>query len=138
MSEVPSPLSAEAEASLFALGATVRSQVLGADHVARNGGTDLDAATPLQRLMTEIGWGTFWTRGVLELKERSFITVAMLIALNRPHELLTHLRGAVNNGASRDELRELVIHAVPYCGFPAAIDAFRVLDALFDELDATP
>ncbi len=125
-----------AEIALFDKGATLRSQVLGADHVARNGGTDIADANQLHRLMTEIGWGTIWPRGVLELKTRSLITVAMLIALDRPHELKTHLRGALNNGASREEIRESVIHAIPYCGFPAAIDAMGVVDGLFAELDA--
>jgi 4-carboxymuconolactone decarboxylase len=126
----------EAEAALFDRGAELRSQVLGLDHVARNGGTDILDANPLQRLMTEIGWGTIWRRGVLELKIRSLITVAMLIALDRPHELKIHLHGALNNGASREEVRETVIHAIAYCGFPAAIDAMRVVDGLFEELDA--
>lgn len=120
---------------LFDSGAQLRSHVLGADHVARNGGTDYDAATPLQRLMTEVGWGTFWPRGVLELRERSIVTVSMLIALNRPHELRTHLSGALNNGVTVDQLRELIIHAVPYCGFPAAIDAMGVFDALLADRD---
>ncbi len=127
----------DAEIALFDKGAALRSQVLGADHVARNGGTDIGAATELQRLMTEVGWGTIWPRGVLELKTRSLLTVAMLIALDRPHELTTHLRGALNNGASREEIRESVIHAIPYCGFPAAIDAMRTVDALFADLDGT-
>lgn len=123
--------------SLFDTGARLRSQVLGDEHVARNGGTDYDAATPLQRLMTEVGWGTFWTRGELELRERSIVTVSMLIALDRPHELRTHLSGALNNGVTVEQLRELVIHAVPYCGFPAAIDAMRVLDDLLADRDDT-
>jgi 4-carboxymuconolactone decarboxylase len=122
------------ERELFAKGAELRSRVLGAKHVARNGGTEIDAATSLQRLMTEIGWGTIWQRGELELKTRSLITVAMLIALNRPHELRTHLQGAVNNGASLGELRELVIHTILYCGFPAAIDGMAVLDELIADL----
>ena len=124
------------DTALFDAGAALRSQVLGADHVARNGGVDYSEATELQRLMTEVGWGTFWRRGVLELKTRSFITVGMLIALNRPRELRIHLKGALNNGASRDEIRESVIHAIPYCGFPAAIDAMHVVDDVFEELDA--
>lgn len=117
-------------------GARLRTRVLGAKHVARNGGADYEAATPLQRLMTEVGWGTFWPRGELELRERSLITVSMLIALNRPHELRTHLMGALNNGVSVEQLRELIIHAVPYCGFPAAIDAMRVFDELLADRDA--
>jgi 4-carboxymuconolactone decarboxylase len=121
--------------SRFDVGARVRTQVLGAEHVARNGGTDREAATPLQQLMTEVGWGTFWTRGTLELRERSIVTVSMLIALNRPHELRTHLMGALNNGVTVDQARELIIHAVPYCGFPAAIDAMRVLDELLADQD---
>ncbi len=117
----------------FRAGLQMRSQVVGAEHVAASGGTDPATASDLQRYVTEIGWGTIWRRGGLELKTRSFLTVAMLIALNRPHELRVHLRGAVNNGATEAELRELVLHAIPYCGFPAAIDAMRHVDELFAE-----
>ncbi len=129
MSSPQDDLTAE-DAAHFARGLAMRSQVLGAEHVARSGGTTFDESTTLQRLITAVGWGTVWTRGVLELKTRSMITVAMLVALNRPHELATHLRGARNNGATEEELRELVVHAIPYCGFPAAIDAMGVLDAV--------
>ncbi len=117
----------------FERGAALRGKVLGAEHLARNGAAAPTDATAMQRLITEIGWGTIWPRGVLELKTRSMITVAMLIALNRPHELATHLRGAVNNGATETEIRELVIHSILYCGFPAAIDAMGVVDEVLAE-----
>jgi 4-carboxymuconolactone decarboxylase len=123
------------EVALFDKGVALRSQVLGARHVANNGGTDIEAATSLQRLMTEVGWGTIWPRGVLELKTRSLLTVAMLIALNRPHELRTHTKGALNNGSSPEELRESVIHAILYCGFPAAVDAMVIIDQVIAEYD---
>ncbi len=115
----------------FARGQALRSQVLGEEHVARSGASSLSDASTMQQLITQIGWGTIWPRGVLELKTRSMLTVAMLIALNRPHELRIHLRGAVNNGATEAELREAVVHAILYCGFPAAIDAMRHVDDLF-------
>ncbi len=121
------------DAARFERGLGMRAQVLGAEHVARSGGSSLEEANALQRLVTQLGWGTVWTRGVIDLKTRSIATVSMLIALNRPHELAIHLRGARNNGATEEELREVVIHAIPYCGFPAAIDAMRVVDAVIAE-----
>ncbi|MFI8595575.1 carboxymuconolactone decarboxylase family protein [Microbacterium sp. NPDC078428] len=114
----------------FARGVAMRTAVMGETHVVRSGGTDKDTATDLQRYVTEFGWGTIWQRGTLPLPVRSLLTVAMLIALGRPHELAGHLRGALNNGCTPEELRETVIHAIAYCGFPAAIDAMRILDGI--------
>lgn len=133
MSELPDPEFDTDDAARFIRGYGMRSQVLGAEHVARSGGANRDEANDIQRLITQIGWGTVWPRGVLEIKTRSMITVAMLIALNRPHELRVHLRGAVNNGATEEELREAVLHSILYCGFPAAIDAMRHVDELFND-----
>jgi len=121
----------EAQRQLFSKGVELRSRVLGQAHVAADGALDLDSATDLRQLMTTVGWGTIWQRDGFDLRTRSLVTVAMLIALNRPHELATHFRGALNNGATEPELRETVIQAILYCGFPAAIDADRVLDEVF-------
>ncbi len=112
----------------FEAGLQVRTEVLGAPHVQRA----LDAAqqqgdTSLQQLVTEYAWGTVWTRGGLDRKQRSLATVSMLIALNRPQELAGHLRGALANGVTPQELRELMVHSSVYCGFPAALDASRKL-----------
>ncbi len=112
----------------FAAGRQVRSEVMGAAYVDRA----LDAArsegdTGLQQLVTEYAWGTVWTRPGLDRKQRSLATVSMLIALNRPQELTGHLRGALANGVTPEELQELMVHASVYCGFPAALDARRKL-----------
>lgn len=112
----------------FEAGLRVRTEVLGAAHVQRA----LDAAqqqgdTSLQQLVTEFAWGTVWNRGGLDRKQRSLATVSMLIALNRPQELAGHLRGALANGVTPEELRELMVHSAVYCGFPAALDAGRKL-----------
>ena len=81
--------------------------------------------------------GAIWSRPGLDRKTQSLATVSMLIAFNRPHELALHLRGALNNGWTREELQELLIHAGCYCGWPAAIDGFRVAKQVLDELDAS-
>ena len=86
--------------------------------------------------MTECAWGTVWQRPGLPRRDRSLMTVVMLVALNRPHELRLHLRGALNNGLSREEIREALLHAAVYCGMPAAVDAFRAAREVFAELDA--
>lgn len=120
--------------SAFERGERIRRRVLGDEHVdrslARRQGAD---PSDFQRLLTEFGWGAIWSRPQLEPRLRSMLTVAMLIALNRPDELLIHLRGALRNGVSEEQLREQIIHSVPYCGFPAALDASRVLEGVLDE-----
>ncbi|CAJ91685.1 carboxymuconolactone decarboxylase family protein [Cupriavidus necator] len=88
------------------------------------------AEPSLQQLVTEFAWGTVWTRDGLDRKQRSL--VSMLIALNRPQELAGHLRGALANGVTPQELRELMVHSAIYCGFPAALDASRKLTEVLD------
>lgn len=114
----------------------MRTQVLGADYVNRSVADPADFAAPLQDIVTGHAWGTVWTREGLPPRLRSLATVSMLIALNRPTELKLHMRGAINNGVTAEELRELVIHASVYCGFPAAMDSMRVLKDLLAELEA--
>jgi 4-carboxymuconolactone decarboxylase len=120
----------------FDAGLAVRKAVLGTEYVDRALAEADDFTQPLQELVTENAWGAVWTREGLQRRDRSLITVAMLIALNRPHELKLHLRGALNNGLSKAEIRELLLHASVYCGMPAAVDAFRQAKELFKEIEA--
>lgn len=112
-----------------------RRAVLGDDYVTRALASADEFSRPLQELVTSFAWGTVWDRPGLAKAERSMLTVVMLVALNRPHELKLHLRGALNNGVTRDQLRECLLHAAVYCGMPAAVDAFRVARELFAEID---
>lgn len=117
----------------FEKGMAMRRRVLGNDYVDQSLNNADEFTMPLQEFVTENAWGTVWVRDGLTLKERSLITVAAIIALNRPHELKLHVRGALNNGITKEELRELFLHCGAYCGAPAAIDAFRVAKAVFAE-----
>lgn len=90
---------------------------------------------PLQELVTRHAWGNTWQRPGIDLRTRSIVTVSMLVALGRVHELKTHVRGALNNGVTQTELQEIFLHASVYCGFPAAVDAFR---AAAEVVDAAP
>ena len=120
----------------FERGLETRRQVLGDDYVERAlAGAD-EFSQPLQALVTGFAWGTVWQRPGLALAERSLLTVVMLVALNRRHELKIHLRGALNNGVTREKIREALLHAAVYCGMPAAVDAFRVARDVFAEVDA--
>lgn len=97
---------------------------------------NLDAFTaPLQEFVTRNAWGTTWCRDGLDLKTRSLLTLSMLAALGRAHEIKGHVRGAVNNGASLKEIQETLLHAAVYCGFPLAIDAFRSAHEVLKEMD---
>ena len=110
----------------FEEGLVVRRQVLGADYVDRAIAEADEFTRPLQELVTEYCWGTVWTRPGLPRKTRSLLNLAMLTALNRPHELRLHVRGALRNGCTRDEIMEVFLQAAIYCGVPAAIDSFRI------------
>ena len=107
-------------------GLATRRQVLGDAYVdaALNKVTPFTA--PLQQLVTKHAWGNTWQRDGIDLRTRSIVTVAMLIGLGKMHELKVHVRGAMNNGVTPQELQEIFLHASVYCGFPAALDAFRV------------
>ncbi len=116
-------------------GMQTRREVLGSAHVDRSLATADELTSPLQDLVVEYGWGAIWTREGLDRRTRSLINIGMLTALNRPHELQVHLKGAVNNGCTRDEIVEAVLQTAVYCGMPAALDTMRHVKALFDELD---
>jgi 4-carboxymuconolactone decarboxylase len=109
----------------FEDGLRMRKQVMGEEFVEKAFAGADDFTMPLQEFVTRNAWGTVWCRAGLELKTRSLITVAMLTALGRAQELKGHLRGALNNGATPEEIREVLLHAAVYCGAPLAVDAFR-------------
>lgn len=116
-------------------GRQVRARVLGESYVANAMQEADDFSGPLQDLVTEYAWGAVWGREELPLKTRSMLNLAMIAVLNRPHELRTHLRGALNNGVTRDEIREIFLQVGVYAGMPAAVDSFRIARQFFAELD---
>lgn len=117
-------------------GMAVRREVLGDEYVDRSLAEADDFTMPFQELATACGWGAVWTRDGLSRKTRSLITISMAIALNRPHELALHLRGAIRNGCTREEIREVILHSAVYCGMPASLDAFRVAREVLAETGA--
>src|SRR6266567_1137891 len=117
-------------------GLAIRKDVLGAEFVERAISTADDFNGPMQDLVTEYCWGAVWGRDALDHKTRSLLNVAMLSALNRPHELAMHVRGALRNGCTREEIREVLLQVAVYCGVPAAVDAFRTARAALDEADS--
>ena len=114
-------------------GLEVRREVLGAEHVDRSLEQASEFARPMQELVTEYCWGAVWSRPGVDRKTRSLVNLAMLTALNRPHELKLHVRGALNNGASVREIQEVLLQAAIYCGVPAAMDAFRTAEQVLVE-----
>ncbi len=116
-------------------GMKVRREVLGDAYVD----AAVEKTTPFtedfQDFITRYAWGEVWTRPGLDRKTRSLLNLAMLSALNRPHEFKTHLKGAITNGATREEIREVLLQVAIYCGIPAGVDAFRNAREVFAEID---
>jgi len=110
----------------FDIGLKLRREVLGDDYVDASLGKADDFNRDFQEMVTEYAWGGSWGRGVLSKQQRSILNLGMLAALNRPHEFKMHFKGALTNGLSLEELREVLIQIAIYCGVPAAIDAFRL------------
>ena len=140
MSNTParSPIAQAREArpddAAFQAGLATRAQVMGPEYVDRALGAATDFTMPMQEFITRNAWGNVWQRPGLDLKIRSLITVAMLTAQGKQHELKAHVRGAIHNGATPEELREVMLHATVYCGFPTAIDAFRTVTEVVESL----
>lgn len=120
---------------LFDQGLATRREVLGAEYVDASIKNATDFNIDMQELVTQYCWGDVWNRPGLERKTRSFLNLAMITALNRPHELKLHVRGAINNGLTKEEIKEVFLQAAIYCGVPAAIDSFRVASEVFKEMD---
>ena len=120
----------------FEKGLKLRKQVLGAEYVEKSVASADSFSMPMQELSTEYCWGHVWTRPGLALRDRSLINIAMISALNRPHELKLHVKAALNNGLSREEIREVILQVAVYCGVPAGIDSTRIAREAFAEVDA--
>lgn len=118
----------------FENGLANRKAVLGEEYVDRALGNASDFMMPFQKLMTEYCWGEIWGRAGLDRKTRSMLNLAMLTALNRPHEVKVHVRGAINNGVSKEEIQEILLQAMIYAGVPAALDSFRIADEVLKEM----
>ena len=116
----------------FDKGLATRKQVMGEEFVANAFAQATNFTRPIQEHITAKAWGDVWQRPGLDLKTRSLITVAMLTAMGKQHELKSHLRGALNNGVTPAELQEVLLHAAVYCGIPTAVDAFRTAAEVVD------
>ena len=120
---------------LFEKGLNTRRQVLGAEYVDASIKNADEFNKPMQELVTQYCWGDVWNRPGLDRRTRSFLNLAMLTALNRPHEIKLHVRGAINNGLTKAEISEVFLQSAIYCGVPAAIDSFRVAKEVFKEMN---
>ncbi|MGA2088702.1 MAG: carboxymuconolactone decarboxylase family protein [Stellaceae bacterium] len=124
---------AQPNSPLFAKGLAVRREVLGADYVDKSLADSDDFMMAFQKLTTEYCWGEVWSRPGLPRKTRSMLNLAMLIALNRPAELKLHLRGALANGVTIEEIKEIFLQTAIYCGIPAALESFKTAREVFKE-----
>jgi 4-carboxymuconolactone decarboxylase len=119
----------------FERGREIRSAVLGKEFVDAAFKAADDFNRPMQELVTEYCWGAVWGREQLDRKTRSLLNLAMISALNRPHELKLHIAGALKNGVTREEIREVFMQVAIYCGVPAGVDSFRSAKEVFAQLD---
>ena len=118
----------------FEKGLAIRRAVLGADYVDKAMSTADDFNRPMQELTTQYCWGEIWGRPGLDRRTRSIINLAMISALNRPHEVKAHIKGALNNGLTKDDIREIFLQVAIYCGVPAGVDSFRAAQEVFKEM----
>lgn len=116
-------------------GLQIRKEVLGETYVANALKNSDDFNKPFQEMVTEYCWGAIWGRDGLPRKTRSMLNLAMISILNRPHELRAHIKGAITNGVTRDEIREVLMQVACYAGIPAGVDSFRIAREVFAELD---
>lgn len=120
----------------FEQGLEARKQVLGESHVEQSLSRVTEFSEPMQRLVTEHCWGDIWTREGLDRRTRSLLNLGMLTAMNRMHEFAVHVRGAVRNGCTEQEIQECLLQAAVYCGAPAALESFRVAESVLEQLAA--
>ena len=114
-------------------GMKIRREVLGADYVDKNMAAADEFTMPMQDLTTRYCWGDIWARPGLDRKTRSMLNLAMIAALNRPHELKAHVKGALTNGVTKDEIKEVLLQVAIYAGIPAGMDSFRLAREAFAE-----
>ena len=119
---------------MYEKGLEIRRSVLGKDFVDAAIANATDFNRPLQEYVTQYCWGEIWGRPGLDKKTRSIINLAMISALNRQHEVKMHVKGAINNGLTKDEIREVLMQVACYCGIPAGVDAFRTAMEAFKEM----
>ncbi len=118
----------------FENGLKTRREVLGEEYVNRSVDNATDFNWPMQVLTTEYCWDNIWNRPGLDRRSRSILNLGMICALNRPHELKLHVRGALNNGLTKEEIVEILLQVGVYCGIPAAIDGFRTANEVLKEM----
>jgi len=128
-------VTSEDKGTTFDRGLEMRRRVLGAAHVDRSLAEVSEFSRPVQEFVTEYCWGAVWTRSGLQPKTRSLLNLAMLTALNRSHELGVHVRGALTNGCSIEEIQEALLQTAVYCGAPAALEAFRVAERAISDVE---
>jgi 4-carboxymuconolactone decarboxylase len=121
------------ESDAYKKGLAMRKRVLGEKYVEESLAQADEFTAPLQEYLTEHAWGAVWVREGLSLKMRSMLNLAILTATNRPAELKLHLKGALNNGVTKEEIREIFLHCGAYCGAPAALDSFKIAKQVFAE-----
>jgi 4-carboxymuconolactone decarboxylase len=119
----------------FERGLKTRTAVLGAEYVEQSLANADDFSWAIQQLSTEYCWDEIWNRPGLDRRSRSLLNLGMIAALNRPHELKLHIRGAIQNGVTKDELKEVFLQIACYCGIPAGIDSFRIARQAFQEME---
>jgi 4-carboxymuconolactone decarboxylase len=122
----------------FEKGLEIRTAVAGKEYVERSMASADDFNRPFQELVTEYCWGAVWGREGLSRKTRSILNIAMITILNRPHELRLHIAGALRNGVTKDEIREVLMQVAIYAGVPAGVDGFRAAREVFAEQAKTP
>lgn len=128
----------QSDSELFKNGLAVRSDVLGADYVKQSIANADDFMMAFQNITTEMCWGYAWTRPGLERKTRSMLNLAMLTALSKPAELKLHVKGALANGVTVEEIKEILLHATVYCGIPAGLEAFKAAHEVLKAEGAIP
>ncbi len=122
---------------MFEKGIAKRRKVLGNEYVDKALASADEFGADLQKLITEYAWGEVWNKESLTDKERSMVNLGMIAALNRPHELKLHIKGALNNGLTKDQIRDIFLQVTVYCGAPAGIDSMRLAREAFAEIDKT-
>jgi 4-carboxymuconolactone decarboxylase len=122
-----------ADEAMHQTGMSIRKEIFGAEVVARRMASAGEFGAPLQKLINQYAYGEIWGREALPRRTRSLLVLAMMCAANRPHELRIHLRGAVANGCTREEIREVLLQVAIYCGIPASLDAHNMAQEVFAE-----
>jgi 4-carboxymuconolactone decarboxylase len=125
----------ETRKDLYDKGMKIRRAVVGSEYVDKSLASMDSFNDELQNMITEYCWGAVWSRPGLSKRDRSILNLGMITALNRSHELKLHIRGALNNGITRDEIKEIILQTLVYCGAPASLEATRIAREVFAEID---